>query len=52
MTRLAFAFALILAVSSAPSFAVSCKNGETKIRNGIWYTCFCSQNGSCMWRAD
>lgn len=52
MTRLVFALALAVAATSTPALAASCKNGETKVRNSVQYTCFCNSNGSCMWRAD
>ena len=47
----------VLLVFAAPAavLAASCRDGETTVRNGIQYTCFCTTSGgqtSCVWRAD
>ena len=49
---------LALAVSPAlpgAAWASACKAGETRFKNGIFWTCVCATSGgatSCAWRAD
>ncbi|MEJ8574028.1 hypothetical protein [Microbaculum marinum] len=51
----ALAMATVVA-AAVPAIAAVCPEGETKFRNGVFYTCTCYGGGdggkTCFWKPD